>query len=535
MEERAYAAYRKFVRHRMYEKALDVLTVSYASDVEGTYPYVKQFRQAMTYLAQGGHVKLMSTLRRAYKLTSKDCFDDYCIFLEWDRPLKNRFYQPRRKQLLPIVNALQALADDKLDLLCVSTPPGIGKTAIETFFLTWIIGKAPTLGNVVGSHNASFVRGLYDEFLRIFDPDGEYNWYELFSETGGVVRTNALDMKIDVGRAQRFSSFQGCTIGGGNAGKLRAIGYLVCDDLIEGIEEALSRERLDKKFNLYSTDLRQRKQGGCKELHVATRWSLADIIGRLKIEYSHNERAAFIAIPALNDKDESNFDYGGSIGFTTQFYHDMRDLMDDASFRALYQNEPIERTGVLYNVDELRRFFELPTDEPDAVWAVCDTKDKGEDYYVMPIALQYGQDFYIDKILCDNKTPEAVLPRIVDMLISHKVKVARFESNAAGGQIAQKVQDKIKEQGGLTKITTKFSTANKDTRILVDSSFVKEHFLFRAPDNYDYDYKIAMNFLTSYSMVGKNKHDDVPDAMSMLADFLQSTRTTQAIVMKRPF
>lgn len=533
MEEKAYTAYRKFVRNRMYSKALDVLTVAYASDKEDTYRYIKQFRSAMTSLAQSGYGKAMELLRRAYKLTAKDCLDDYLLFNEWDRPLKNRFYQPRRKQLLPIVNALQALADDKLDLLCVSCPPGVGKSALETFFLSWVIGKDPSLGNVVGSHNASFVRGIYDEFLRIFDPDGEYNWCELFDSR--VVRTNALDMKIDVGRAQRFSSFQGCSIGGGNAGKLRAIGYLVCDDLIEGIEEALSRERLDKKFNLYSTDLRQRKQGGCKELHIATRWSLADIIGRLKIEYSMNERAAFIAIPALNDKDESNFDYGGSIGFTTQFYHDMRDLMDDASFRALYQNEPVERTGVLFNTDELRRYFELPTEEPDAVWAVCDTKDKGDDYYVMPIAYQYGQDFYIERIICDNKTPEAVLPRLVSALISHHVKQCRFESNAAGGQIAQKVQEKVKENGGITKISTKYSTAGKDTRILVDSAFVKEHFLFKDPDHYDYDYKLAINFLTSYSMIGKNKHDDVPDAMSMLANFVQSFRTTSAVVLKRPF
>ena len=533
VEDRAYAAYKKFLKNRMWGKALDVLEAAYVSDTVGVYPYIKQYRQAMTAMAQNGYLPAMPMLRRAYKLTARECFDDFLIFNEWDRPLKNRFYQPRRKQLLPIVNALQALADDKLDLLCVSCPPGIGKSALETFFLSWVIGKDPSLGNVVGSHNASFVRGIYDEFLRIFDPDGEYNWCELFDVR--VVRTNALDMKIDVGRAQRFSSFQGCSIGGGNAGKLRAIGYLVCDDLIEGIEEALSRERLDKKFNLYSTDLRQRKQGGCKELHIATRWSLADVIGRLKIEYSHSERAAFISIPALDENDESNFDYGGSIGFTTQFYHDMRDLMDEASWRALYMNEPIERTGVLFNSDELRRFFELPTDEPEAVWAVCDTKDRGDDYYVMPVAYQYGQDFYIEKIICDNKTPEAVLPRLVDTLMSHNVKMARFESNAAGGQIATKVQDMIKDRGGITKITTKYSTAGKDTRILVDSAFIKEHFLFKNADNYDYDYKLAMNFLTSYSMVGKNKHDDVPDALSMLADFLQGFRTTTAVVMKRPF
>ena len=534
ISDMAYSAYRKFVRNRMYSKALDVLSASYAEDIPATYPYIKQFRSAMAAMARNGSGKAMELIRRSYLLTARDCFDDYCVFLEWDRPLKNRFYQPRRKQLLPVVNALQSLADDNLDLLCVSMPPGVGKSALSMFFLTWLAGRNPSEGILSGSHNASFLRGMYEEILRILDPDGEYNWNEVFPGKG-VVRTNALDMKIDVERAQRFSTFQMASIGGGNAGKVRAVQLLYCDDLIEGIEEALSRERLDKKWNLYSTDLRQRKQGGCKELHVSTRWSVSDIVGRLQIEYNKNNRSAFIAVPALNENDESNFDYGGSIGFTTQFYHDMRDLMDEASFKALYQNEPIERTGVLYQADELRRYFELPNEEPDAVWAVCDTKDKGDDYYVMPIAYQYGQDFYIERIICDNKTPEAVIPRLVATLIAHHVKQCRFESNAAGGQIAEKVKEKVKEQGGITNITTKYSTAGKDTRILVDSSFVKEHFVFKASDKYDYDYKIAMNFLTSYSMVGKNRHDDVPDAFSMLANFVQGTRSTIAVVMKRPF
>ena len=54
--------------------------------------------------------------------------------------------------------------------------------------------------------------------------------------------------------------------------------------------------------------------------------------------------------------------------------------MDDASWRALYMNEPIEREGLLYAEDELRRYFELPDGEPDGVVSICDTKDKGKDY-----------------------------------------------------------------------------------------------------------------------------------------------------------
>ena len=415
----------------------------------------------------------------------------------------------------------------------------VGKTmipthnsALATFFQLWLAGRNPEDGMLSCSHNASFLRGLYEEILRELDPDGDYCWNEIFPERR-LVRTNALDLKIDIDKAQRFSTFQMASIGAQNAGRVRAIGLLYVDDIVSGIEEALSEDRLQAKWTAFSTDMLQRKQGTCKILMIATRWSVRDPIGRLKMMYQDNDRAVFLTMPALNEKDESNFDYGGKIGFTTKFYHDIRKLMDNASFKALYMNEPVERSGILYPPDELQRFLDLPLEEPDAVLAVCDTKNKGSDYFVMPIAYQYGDKFFVVSFICDNKGPEVVEPRLVDALVKHGVKAARFESNAAGGRIAQNVQEKVKQAGGITKITTKYSTANKETRIIVDSAFVKEHFLFRDPSDYDTDYRVAMNFLCSYAMTSKNKYDDVPDAMSMFASYVQGQATQAAVIMKR--
>lgn len=534
MDERTYSIYRKFIQNKVYGKALDVLAISYAEDPRGTYEVLQKYRRGMTVIARGGEPLAMEHLRRAYQLSAREHFDDFCIFTEWDRPLKNKFYQRRRRQLYPVARQLQRLADDELDILCISMPPGVGKTALATFFLTWLAGRNPLDGMLIGSHNSSFLRGIYDELLREMDPEGEYLWNEVFPEHK-VVRTNALDMKIDVDKPQRFSTFQMASVGAGNSGRVRAIQLLYCDDLIEGIEEALSAERLAKKFDLYATDLRQRKQGECKELHISTRWSVHDIIGRLKEEYGDDDRAAFLTMPALNAKDKSNFDYGKGIGFSTKFYHDLRKTMDDASFRALYLNEPVERTGVLFDTDTLRRYFDLPAEEPDAIWAVCDTKDRGADYCVMPVAYQYGEDYYIESIVCDNGAPELVEKKLVERLLSHRVKQARFESNSAGGQIAQKVQALVKERGGITKINTKYSTANKETRILADSPYIKEHFLFKDNTKQDVEYAQAMNMLCGYTMNGKNKHDDVPDAMSMLANFVQGANRPIARVMVRPF
>lgn len=464
-------------------------------------------------------------------------FDSYLLYLEWNREPKKKFYPPRRKVLKQVVDALQDLADDKLDLLAVSLPPGSGKTTLAIFYLTWLGGKIPNEPMLTGSHSNSFVRGVYDECLRIFDPNGDYLWHDVFPDVQ-VSNTNAKDCRIDLDKRQRFETLEFTSIGTGNAGLYRAATLLYCDDLVSGIEVALSKERLDKLWETYTTDLRQRKIGDhCKELHIATRWSVHDVIGRLEREYSNSDRAKFIVVPAMDENDESNFDYAYGVGFSTKFYREQRDIMDGASWRALYMNQPIEREGLVYHPEELRRFFELPSDEPDAIIGVCDTKDKGADYAFLPVGYMYGQDYYIGDCICDNGLPDTVDARLIDILVRDKVKACRFESNSAGRRVAEKIQEGVKKLGGITNITTKFTTANKETKIIVNSAWVKQHCLFLDESKYkrNTDYGRMMDMLCSYTVAGKNKHDDVPDGMAMFADFAQSLSGAEVQVFARPF
>lgn len=466
---------------------------------------------------------------------AQESFHLCLLAVEWNREPDKKFYPPRKKILREVVKAMQELEERKLDLLAVSMPPGSGKTTLAIFYLTWIAGRHPEEPTLTGSHSNSFVRGVYDECLRIFDPAGDYLWSEVFGATS-VVNTNAKDCRIDLEKRKRFETLQFTSIGTGNAGLYRAMHLLYCDDLVSGIEVALNKERLDKLWETYTTDLRQRKIGDhCGELHIATRWSCHDVIGRLERMYGESDRAKFIVIPAMDENDESNFDYAYGVGFNTQFYRQQRDIMDDASWRALYMNQPIEREGLLYHADELRRYFELPEGDPDAVIAVCDTKDRGTDYAVLPVAYVYGHNYYIEDVICDNGLPETVDARLAEIQIRHKVKQCRFESNSAGGRIAEKVQQMIKSRGGITHITTKYTTANKETKIIVNSSFVKERFLFKDETMYkrNSEYGKFMDMLCSYTMAGKNKNDDVPDAIAMLAEFAQSMNGGSVEVFRR--
>ena len=475
--------------------------------------------------------------KRVLLAAAPEHFESYLLYVEWNREPDKKFYPPRRKVLKQVVDALQELEDDELDLLAISLPPGSGKTTLAIFYLTWIGGKHADEPSLTGSHSNAFVRGVYDECLRILDPQGEYLWHDVFPLVN-VSNTNAKDCRIDIGKRKRFETLEFTSIGTGNAGLYRAMRLLYCDDLVSGIEVALSKERLDKLWETYTTDLRQRKIGDhCKELHIATRWSVHDIIGRLETEYGNSDRARFIVVPALNENDESNFDYAYGVGFNTKFYHEQRAVMEDASWKALYLNQPIEREGLLYSEDELRRYFELPDGEPDAILSVCDTKDRGTDYCGMPVVYKYGDDYYVEKIICDNSNPEVVETRLVMTLLEHKVQMSRFESNSAGGRVAQKVQEQVKAKGGITKITTKYTTANKETKIIVNSPWVKEHCLFKDSSviKGDKEYRRAMNFLCSYTMAGKNKFDDIPDVFAQLSEFIQSLVGGRVEVFKRPF
>lgn len=497
-------------------------------------------RFATKHILSGGGLDALDLYKKALLFDARVNFDAYLQYVEFNRPREKKFYIPRRRQLKPIVDEMQRLAINELELLAISLPPGVGKTTLSLFFLTWLAGKEPANPILSGSHSNAFLRGAYEECLRILDPQGEYLWKDVFPNLH-VIKTNAQDMLIDIGEdkkdAKRFPTLEFSSIGSGNAGKVRAMSLLYCDDLVSNVEESMSRERMDKLYQAYTVDFRQRKIGKCRELHVSTRWSVHDVVSRLEQAFEGSDKAKFVVVPALDENDQSNFDYPIDAGFTTEFYHKQRDVMDDASWRALYMNQPIEREGQLYSPDELRRYFELPDKEPDAIISVCDTKDRGTDYCVMPIAYQYGQDYYIESVICDNSKPEVVEPRLTAALLAHKVQMSRFESNAAGGKIAEKVQSEVKAKGGITKITTKFSTTNKETRIIVASPYAKEHFLFKDDSvlKHDREYRAFMKFLTSYTLIGKNKFDDVADAISMLADYCESFSGNVVRVFRSPF
>ena len=467
-----------------------------------------------------------------------ELFESYLIYLERKREEPERFYLPKREQLNKhgLIQAMQDLEDDKLDLLSISMPPGTQKTTLEKFFCSWIIGKHPKDYSLFFSHSGDITEMFYKGVLDITTNNIEYTWAEIFPKVK-LQATNAKAETINFDKYKPYANIQCTSVGSKNAGKVRCNRYLYCDDLIGGIEEALNKNILDKLWRIYSTDARQRKLNEqVKEIHIATRWSVHDVIGRLQRAYEGNDKVRFIAIPDIDpETGESNFNYKYN-GMSVAFFHDQELMMDEVSYKCLYKNEPIEREGLLYHDEDFERYYELPTKEPDAILGICDTKDRGTDFCFLPIFYQYGDKYYWEDCAYDNGAIEIVDELCASVIIKHNPHSVQFESNSAGGRTADAINEKIKGKCR-TRITKKFTTQNKETKIIVNSGWVKEHVLIKDKSMYTpkSPYGKAVAALMSYTVAGKNPTDDVPDGMGMFAEYVAKPKTPSAQVINSPF
>lgn len=463
-------------------------------------------------------------------------FHLYLLAVEWRRDPDRKFYPPRRRVLKTLVDDLQDLADHKLDFLGISLPPRVGKSTLCIFFMTWMMGRNPDVANVMSGHSDKLTDGFYRELLSIIKDTTQYDWAVVFPNVS-IADTSAKNETIDLNHTKRFPTMTCRSIGGTLTGavEIGSGGVLYCDDLVEDLEESLNQTRLEAKYNAYLNQLKDRKKLGALELMVGTRWNVFDPLGRIQDQYEGNERYRFRVIPALNENDESNFNYDYGVGFDTAYYRDMRESIDDATWNAKYQGAPYIREGLLFPEDELLTYNGvLPDGDPEKI-VVCDVAWGGGDSLSMPIVYKFGEDVYIHDVVFNKGDKSVTYPVVIGRIKLHRPHKARFEANNGGHEYADNVDKELRKDGIHLHVFSKKapSTQSKLARIIQFAPDIKR-FHFLSVKYRSKEYREFMREVTTFVQTGKNPHDDAPDSLAMVADELYHGAATVSVV-KRPF
>lgn len=472
--------------------------------------------------------------------------DSYILYIEKNRPKKERFYEPRRKTLKQVSDKLQELEDGKLDELFIHMPPRTGKSQIITLAMSWHCAKDAEKSNLYVTYKEGLGGAFLTGVMEIWT-DPTYCFSDVFPKVK-VADTDSKNNKVDLVRKKKYKTLSGKGLESGLNGEYDAYGWMVLDDILEGIQDVLNPDTLKRKQIIFDNNVMSRKKEQCKLIHNGTIWSLHDLYSD-RLDFLQNNPEAknirydILKIPALDENDESNFDYDYGVGYTTQYYRTLRAKFEEnddmASWYAQYQQEPIERDGAVFNPEHMR-FYNgvLPEEEPYRICAACDVALGGEDFLAFAVAYMYEDgSIYIDDVVFDNSEKKITKPKVANMIIDNDVGSAFFEANQGGEGYKDEIEELLKKKGRKINLRSEYAPTNmrKTQRIWDKAGSIRE-FYFRDVGCRSQEYRKFMTNLYSFTVTGKNKHEDAADCLASLAYFIEGNWSMAKIeVPKNPF
>lgn len=551
MDQKLYDSCIAYMKKQDYERALECIGHIYRDDHGEGREMARLYRVSMKkVMCRGGEWarRALELMRRSFVMSARDYFDDFMVAVEYYRPMERQFWLPRRKQLRTVCEALQSLEDNKLDELFLSMPPRVGKTTLILFFTLWIMGRDSERTNIYSSYTKDVVDTYYNGILEVLTDDMTYAIEDIFPKMK-IASTNAEKGFINVERKKRYASLMCRAINQAMNGLTDASGYIIIDDIHSGILEARNPDLLLGTWQVVNNNLLSRRKDRTKFLWIGTRWSIYDAISqRLDLLESSPElkdrRYRIVNVPALDENDESNFDYPYGLGFSAESYRQTRAAFqaadDYASYLAQYQGAPIERNGAVFDPENLKYYNgELPEGEPDRVLMVVDPSWGGGDYVSAPIFYQYGEELFLHDMVFTNKDKFVSEPMIVEAAVRNSVQAVYVEGTKVTGTYAEELDKRFKAvqyRVNLQRTTKHWSSqTGKAQRIYDKAPEIIQKVCFRASNCRMKDYQQAMQQLFSFTVEGKVKHDDFPDSLAMAMVMTAGNLYAKAKVMSRRF
>lgn len=418
--------------------------------------------------------RVKNRFEEAYFSVAPYSLHHFLSCMEWNYSPDMKFYANRFSVLRDWVVQLERLENGELEGLGLSAPPRSGKTGAGELFLAWLAGRHPEKSMIFATHTSRMARKAFDDINRLLT-DPKRQWSRIFP--GLTVSFSAEDLWIDVGPKENiYKTLYFTSIDSGKAGVMEASHLIYVDDLISGIEEAMNPTRLDNAWMKYGNDIEQRRSNGSvKELHIATRWSINDVLSRLEAENENNPRWAFIKKPGLDENGESNFNFKYN-PLDKEHFEQLKRMMDEVSFECIVQQNPMEREGILFPESSLLHYEGvLPEGEPDMVCFAADIAFGGGDFLSMPIAYVYGKYAYIHDVVHHNGTKDITKPLVVAAIIRNGATGGFMEANNGGDEYAEDIGRRLSAMGYRCAITSRKAPPNRSKldRIVSCTSEIK--------------------------------------------------------------
>lgn len=424
------------------------------------------------------------------------------------------FYKEDRTYLKELCGALEEFYYNDDEYMIINAPPRHGKSFTATNFVEWVLGKDPTYKIMSGSYNEDLSKTFSKKVRQTIETEkiGESIVYnDIFPNTN--IKYGSAEAK----KWQTDASNQINYLATSPTGTATGFGanMIVIDDLIKSDEEANNEAILDKEFDWYTNTMMSRREGKKKVLIIMTRWRTKDLAGRI-ISMLEEEGTKFTHI---NFKAKNGDKMLCDSIFSLKDYEKAQKIMGEDTFKANYQQEPMDLKGALY--EYFLEYEELPK-EFKMIENYTDTADEGSDSLC---SINYGVGMdnkaYILDVLFTKESMEKTERKTAQMLTKDNVNYARIESNNGGRGFSRNVQRIAKEEFGNTKTIFKpfHQSNNKMARILTGSTGVMQNIYF--PKGWQFKWREFYEELRGFQREGKNKHDDSCDCLTGVYEVLE--------------
>lgn len=301
-------------------------------------------------------------------------------------------------------------------------------------------------------------------------------------------------------------------------------GAIIIDDSIkpEDADSDVLRERVNSRFD--STIRNRTNSRNTPIIVIMQRLHPNDLAGYLqKIEPGI---WTVISLPALYVNEK------GELCALWPHKHTVEELLqmqkiNELVFERQYQQNPKPKTGLLFPIQDLHFYDpdEIDLSDPDFKYLAADPANEGGDDFAGADSRLIGDRIYIPNILYNTDGTDHNEAALVEMIIGEKIGFAGIEGVFGWSEVANRVRDVLNDKEFECELRVLRPRTGKHARITTRASFIRNNIWFRKDWESFPQYAKFIRNLTSYLKIQeagkKNKHDEAPDVMEMIANYYE--------------